>query len=271
MQERAERPPVVDELIGPYLGLVSLLGRRAGELHLALATPCDDPAFTPESYGSLAKRSYYQSLRNLAARAFDELSAALPGLAPEAQEPARELLKRRREVMARLDAVRDGELGGKRIRVHGDFHLGQVLYTGKDFVIIDFEGEPARSLSHRRSKRSPMVDVAGMLRSFHYVCHAPLSQELTTQIRPSDAPALGVWASVWYGWVARAFTLGYFEAVQTTGLLPESRPMLGLLLDVTLLEKALYEVSYELNNRPSWAGVPVRGIIDVLDGSGAAG
>jgi maltose alpha-D-glucosyltransferase/alpha-amylase len=264
--DAAERPVAIDALMGPYLGLAAVLGRRTGELHLALGAPTENPAFSPDEYGSLAKRSFYQSLRNLASRVFDDLGASLGTLASDAQEPARELLRRKRDILARFSRVRDEELGGKRIRVHGDFHLGQVLYTGRDFVLIDFEGEPARSLSHRRSRRSPMADVAGMLRSFHYASHTPLSRELVTHVRPEDVPALLAWARVWYGWAARSFLRSYLETVQSSGLLPETTENRALLLDVFLLEKALYEVVYELNNRPAWTAIPLVGILEALDG-----
>jgi maltose alpha-D-glucosyltransferase/alpha-amylase len=139
--------------------------------------------------------------------------------------------------------------------------LGQLLFTGKDFVIIDFEGEPARSLAERRGKRSALVDVAGMLRSLHY---AAIVASKTGEFRPEDRPRLEVWAQFWNYWVSLAFLNGYFTAAAPAGFLPTSKEELKLLLDVYILQKAVYELTYELNNRPDWVGMPIRGIIEIL-------
>ena len=152
-----------------------------------------------------------------------------------------------------------------RIRVHGDFHLGQVLYTGKDFLIIDFEGEPAHSLSSRRIKRSPLRDVAGMRRSFHYASNAPLIGKTGGSVfRPEDAARLEPWARCWNLWVSAAFLTSYFEASAEASFLPRSREELTSLLSVYLLEKSIYELGYELNNRPDWVKLPLRGILELL-------
>jgi maltose alpha-D-glucosyltransferase/alpha-amylase len=136
-----------------------------------------------------------------------------------------------------------------------------VLYTGKDFVIIDFEGEPARPITERRLKRSPVSDVAGMLRSFNYAATAKLR---TGELRPEDVPFLSRWARYWNLWVSVAFLKSYLEAAGPAGFLPESREELRILLDAHLLEKAVYELGYELNNRPDWVGVPITGILEML-------
>jgi maltose alpha-D-glucosyltransferase / alpha-amylase len=152
-----------------------------------------------------------------------------------------------------------------RTRIHGDYHLGQVLYTGSDFVIIDFEGEPARTLVERRIKRSPLQDVAGMLRSFHYAAFAPL---LTAAEADSDsgkdASALGTWAESWNASVTDRFLASYFQAAKSAAYLPESREETKILLELHLLEKAVYELGYELNNRPTWVGIPLEGIARLL-------
>jgi maltose alpha-D-glucosyltransferase/alpha-amylase len=153
-----------------------------------------------------------------------------------------------------------------RIRVHGDYHLGQVLYTGKEFVLIDFEGEPARSLSDRRIKRSPVRDVAGMLRSFHYASRAPLTGEVGgSVVRPGDVTSLEPWADCWNGWVASAFLHGYLAVAKEGSFLPHTREELEVLLDVYLLEKAIYELGYELNNRPDWVKLPLLGILSLME------
>jgi len=259
-------PDVVRDRIGAYLEVSKLLGQRTAELHIALVNATGDTGFAPDAYGSLAKRSFYQSLRNLASRSLDALRESMPKLSEKNEALGKQVLKRERQVRTRLKNVLERELGGKRIRCHGDYHLGQILYTGKDFVIIDFEGEPMRSLSDRRRKRSPLADVAGMLRSFHYAVYGVLSGELPgSQTRPEDVRVLELWAPVWYAWVSSSFLGAYLKAVEPAQLLPTDRKQLELLLDVHLIEKSLYELGYELNNRPGWVGVPLRGILDVLE------
>ena len=165
--------------------------------------------------------------------------------------------------------IRRGKIAAARIRCHGDYHLGQVLFTGKDFVITDFEGEPARSLSERRIKRSPLRDVAGMIRSFHYASHTALVKQSTLHNKPEDTlPLLKHWAQYWYVWVSAVFLHTYLDIIKPTGLVPEDPAQLKTLLDAFLLEKALYEVGYELNNRPDWVNLPLQGILDILEAQG---
>jgi len=156
-----------------------------------------------------------------------------------------------------------------RIRCHGDYHLGQVLYTGKDFVIIDFEGEPARPISERRIKRSPLRDVAGMLRSFHYAAYARLfAQQEAGLIRSEDFSYLESWVEFWHTWVSVLFLKAYLEVAAQGGFLPRTNEELQVLIDIYLLEKAIYELGYELNNRPEWIRIPVRGILRQLKSAG---
>ena len=155
-----------------------------------------------------------------------------------------------------------------RIRCHGDYHLGQVLYTGKDFVITDFEGEPARPLSERRLKKSPLQDIAGMIRSFHYAGHNALLRQIPLTPHPEEnRPALQQWTQYWYVWVSTAFLASYLEAVKPGKLLPDEPEHLKTFLDAYLLEKGIYEIGYELNNRPDWLGVPLQGILDLMAAS----
>jgi maltose alpha-D-glucosyltransferase/alpha-amylase len=244
-----------------YLDLARLLGRRTGELHRALAAG-EGPAFAPERSTPFTRRSYYQSLRNLSARSLDALEAAAPRLDAGA-ELARAVLDRREAIRGRLGEVIDRP-GGVRTRIHGDYHLGQVLFTGRDFQIIDFEGEPARSLAERRHKRSPLVDVAGMLRSFHYAAEMTLRSEAYASLQPESAGRLRPWASHWRETVSAAFLGSWLDEVGPARLLPESDEDLEALLHVHLLEKALYELAYELDNRPAWVDIPLRGVLDVL-------
>ena len=260
-------PRQVEDLIGSYLHLARLLGRRTGELHLALAQPGERPDFTPDHYTALSRRSFYQSLRNLRARTLEALKVRLVTLDAASAALAHEVLRRERDIRSHFKHVLDRSLSGSRIRVHGDYHLGQVLWTGRDFVIIDFEGEPARSRAERRRRRSPMADVAGMVRSLHYAAYGVLAGQLpgSGQVRPEDLAQLEPWAKVWHAWVSSAFVESYLETVRPGRLLPEDPAALGLLFDVHALEKSLYELGYELNNRPSWVSIPLRGILSVLD------
>lgn len=260
---KEEPPQDVAGAMGTFLPSVRLLGQRTAEMHVALSEGTDR-AFEPDTFGALSKRAFYQSMRNLMARAFDSLKASMTKLPEADQKLARELLKSERVLRERMARVRDGQLHGARIRVHGDFHLGQVLHTGKDFVILDFEGEPARSKSHRRGRRSPMADVAGMMRSFHYAAHAGMRDETISVVRESDRALLTDWAEIWQTWVGAHYLSGYLERVDHSGLLPEAIGDRTLLLDTYVMEKALYELAYELDNRPAWVGTPLKGLLGIV-------
>ncbi|HEY8681166.1 MAG TPA: putative maltokinase, partial [Candidatus Dormibacteraeota bacterium] len=238
--------------LAEYLQRAGLLGRRTAELHLALASDPDDPAFAPVPSTMLDQRSVYQSVRAQATQALALLRRPLP---PAAQPLASLILSMEGELMARLRGLLQRPITATRIRTHGDYHLGQVLWTGGDFMIIDFEGEPARPLAERRLKRWPLRDVAGMLRSFDYAVH--------TAIRPRHRgdPALG---KAWLDKVTAAYLGAYFETAGTASFLPSDDAGRQVLLDAFLFEKALYEVKYELNNRPSWVGIPLKGILNLM-------
>jgi maltose alpha-D-glucosyltransferase/alpha-amylase len=257
-----EIPPLARETIGPYLASARLLGRRTAELHLALASQAADPDFAPEPFTSLYQRSVYQSMRNLTARVLQLLRGRLKELSGPVRQDAGTVLDLEAEIFRRFRALLERKITGKRLRVHGDYHLGQVLYTGKDFVTIDFEGEPARSLSERRLKRSALRDVAGMLRSFHYAAHHAI---FAREFRPEDLPALEKWAHFWQLWVSAAFLQCYQEVAGSGAFLPHHPEEFQILLEAFCLEKALYELGYELNNRPAWVQLPLRGILQLLE------
>jgi maltose alpha-D-glucosyltransferase/alpha-amylase len=149
-----------------------------------------------------------------------------------------------------------------KIRVHGDYHLGQVLYTGNDFVIIDFEGEPARPVSERRLKRSPFRDVAGMIRSFHYAAHSSFMRYAADH--PKGASLLEPWVGPWFSVVSSVYLQTYMKTVGNAPFVPRNPEELAILLETFLLEKAVYELDYEMNNRPSWVHIPMKGIRQVL-------
>jgi maltose alpha-D-glucosyltransferase/alpha-amylase len=257
-----EKVPVqAKEMIGPYLESARLLGRRTGELHLALASKATDPEFAPEPFSTLYQRSIYQSMRNLTARIFQLLRARMPHLPDQVRGEARKAMEYEDAIFARFHGLLERKISAMRIRNHGDYHLGQVLYTGKDFVIIDFEGEPARSLTERRLKRSPLRDVAGMLRSFHYAAYHAIFTHLS---RPEDLPAMEQWAKFWQVWVSAGFLRSYQDVAGQGAFLPRDEEEMQVLLDAFCLEKAVYELGYELNNRPEWVKLPIQGILQLL-------
>ena len=249
-------PDIAVETIESYLESARLLGRRTAEMHLALAGEQEDPAFAPESVTPFEQRSLYQSLRGVANRTMLVLRSH-PDLVG-----ADQLLALERPIFERLRSVLDIRITGARIRIHGDFHLGQVLYTGRDFVIIDFEGEPARSIGERRIKRLPLVDVAGMVRSFHYAAH--VAARAGDLVEPEQAVRIAPWVRLWYVSVAGTFLREYLDIVESTPFHARTREEFRVLLDGYMLGKALYEVSYEANNRPEWLPIPVTGVVELL-------
>ncbi len=268
-QEPAAPPAAVTERIGDHLETARQLGQRTAEMHLALASDPEDPAFAPEPFGTLYQRSRYQAMRNITARSFDRLRSALPRLDEAATEEARALLALQDRVLEIQRSIVGERMGGMRIRCHGDYHLGQVLYTGSDFVVLDFEGEPARSSGERRLKRSPLVDIAGMLRSFDYASQYWLVGAAfgDATVRQADVARLEPWARLWAGWMGWAFLDAYLPQVLRKGLVPHDVGDLGALLRVLVLEKSLYELGYELDHRPDWVRVPLRGILAFVEES----
>ncbi len=264
-------PPLTDagtvDRLGPYLPRVRLLGQRTAEMHLALSRDAKDPAFAPEPYDIMHQQSLYQSAQGLLARTVQTLRRKLPSLGPEERELAERFLAREDDVDHLLARVTARRIDVQRIRLHGDYHLGQVLFTGDDFVIIDFEGEPGRPLAHRRFKRCALRDVAGMVRSFHYAGVAALRGG---RLRAEDVPLVTPWAEAWAGWVSSAFVAAYMEHAHGVPLVPASKEDLAMLLNFFVVEKCIYEVGYELDNRPDWLGIPLRGLLGMLAPKGEA-
>jgi maltose alpha-D-glucosyltransferase/alpha-amylase len=259
--ETAPPGALIEELVGGvYPEKVKLLGQRTGELHLALASSADNPAFAPEPFNAMAQRSVFQSMRTSLRRAFTFLGKKLPDLSAKFRDEAREVLAAEKEILTRERRLLDRRTNAAKIRIHGDYHLGQLLYTGKDFVILDFEGEPARPLSDRKMKRSALRDVAGMMRSFQYAAYAALWQPA---MRKEDVPFLERWADFWYRQTSSLFVQSYFNTTRSAIFIPNSED-LQIMLQAYLLDKAVYEIAYELNNRPAWVIIPIRGIKHIL-------
>jgi maltose alpha-D-glucosyltransferase/alpha-amylase len=259
-------PPaaLLDELMGGvYREKANLLGQRTGELHLALASDRTNPSFAPEPFNAMAQRSVYQNMRATLRRIFTLVEKKLPELSAEFRDEAKEVLAAENEILARERRLLDRRTNAAKIRIHGDYHLGQVLYTGKDFVILDFEGEPARPLSERKLKRSALRDVAGMMRSFQYAAYSALWQPA---MRKEDVPFLERWADLWYRHMSSVFLQSYLDTTAGAVFIPKSDD-LQIMLEAYLLDKAVYEIGYELNHRPSWVVIPIRGIKHILQAS----
>ena len=267
---QGEMPPLVQELIGRYLDSAKLLGQRTAELHRALGAETFDPAFAPENITPLSQRSLYQSMRNVQQRTLHDLALALPRLPVEIQGEARQVVAHSDEMLRRFQTVVSRRLAGKRIRCHGNLGLGELLFTGKDFAIIDFEGEPGRSLGERRVKRSPLGDVATMVRSFHHAAAGALLGDehprgrTPGMIRPEDVGLLEQWAHLWYVWVSTAFVRAYQEYTAGESILPAAADGFESLLADMLLERALRELAYELEDRPAWAPISIRAILQLV-------
>jgi hypothetical protein len=240
------------------------LGALTGRLHMALSSESLGPAFVAEPIRASDLADWLAGMQDQLDQAMKTLVAALPGLPGHSRDLAQSLLNdapRLRDDLAALRVLEDEEVA--KIRVHGDYHLGQVLRAGEEFVILDFEGEPARSLSERRGKQCALKDVAGMLRSYAYAAQAAL-------IRAAETEAAGVGlsarlrplAEAWEEGVRAGFLEGYLEETRRRGasFLPRGQEALETTLRVFETDKALYELAYEINHRPAWVRIPLEGL-----------
>jgi maltose alpha-D-glucosyltransferase / alpha-amylase len=260
----SESPTLAREHAGLYLEAAALLGRRTAEMHLALATPTHDPAFAAEDFTTADLVADADRIDAQLSLTLEALKRGMSQLTETTADNAALVLSRRIELFARARAIASATpaQAGQSIRIHGDYHLGQVLRSRGDYVILDFEGEPARSLAERRAKQSPLRDVAGMLRSFSYAAHA--AHNAFAQRRPDDAKYLEPWATLWQNSVSTEFLRAYHATVRAkdSALIPQPAQA-QILLNAYLLEKSLYELLYELNNRPAWVRIPLAGILSL--------
>jgi maltose alpha-D-glucosyltransferase/alpha-amylase len=263
----APLPGQVEEMIGTYTEAARLLGERTAALHLCLASGTEDKDFAPEPFNPFYQRSLFQSMRNLAMESLGLLRRGLKTTPDSFRAEAEKVVALQPDILARLRRVADSRITGMRLRIHGDYHLGQVLHTGKDFLIIDFEGEPARSLSERRIKRTPLRDVAGMLRSFDYAAHAALFEQIERGVITAETMRrIEPWARYWTHWTSVVFLKAYLAGARPGGFLPKTGEELKILLEANVMNKALYELAYELNNRPAWLRIPLQGILRLMEG-----
>jgi maltose alpha-D-glucosyltransferase / alpha-amylase len=258
-------PALARQTVGEYIESARLLGNRTAQMHAALTDESAGPDFAPERFTPEYAEHLHEEMINQADTTFDLLDDKKNMLSGESAESAKQLLASQESIRERFSSLRESNLKAVRIRHHGDYHLGQVLATGDDFVIIDFEGEPARPLAHRRIKTFAMRDVAGMIRSFSYAGYAALfglvpgvstTGETRNQIEG--------WAAYWGAWVSAEYLKAYFETASGAPFVGSDPKEHRLLFDAFMLQKALYEVSYELNNRPDWVQIPLRGILSLI-------
>ncbi len=263
--QRTATEAVAEDVHGAYLALVRTLGQRTGQLHLAFALKSGDPAFEPEPVTADDLMAFKRSVHDEGQMTLKFLEQQIGQLVLTSRQQAQLLLDGQKQLFARIDGCAMPAGQTLKTRYHGDFHLGQVLLTKNDFLIIDFEGEPARPLSERTRKYSPLRDVAGMLRSFNYARWTALRQVMQA---PEDGARLAPLAATWEPQVRSAFLEAYDEATRGSGLYASFEEMRGL-LELFELEKALYELRYEINNRPGWARIPLEGILALAGLSGS--
>ena len=256
-----DREPTSKEsaLLGRYPAQAALLGERTAELHLAFSG-IKEPSFVPEPFTEVYRRSLCSALQGQTIEVLRILKQRKGLLPVQVQRLADDLLKIENHILKRYQLLLDCPLTAQRIRVHGDFHLGQTLFTGNDFVTIDFEGEPDKPLAERRAKCSALKDVAGMFRSFHYA-----GCSVTFNRTPGAGQGLKKWQELWTRWACVYFFKGYSARAGNAAFLPQKFSEVKLLLEIYLLDKAVYELGYELKHRPDWAEIPLRGILQMME------
>jgi trehalose synthase-fused probable maltokinase len=255
-------PALARETTGGYLEKAALLGRRTAELHLALARSAGDDAFEPEPLTRLECSALAEEMRTRALEAIAVLRASLDRVPAPLVPGARRLVGAPDTCAVPFARLARLDPGISKIRVHGDYHLGQVLWARGEVVIIDFEGEPLRPIAERRRKQPAVKDVAGMMRSFSYVARAALSERASD--RQDELARLDPWAEVWCGWTSAAFLRAYLQTAGGSPFVPRDPAVFDILLRAFLLDKACYELSYELNSRPGWLRIPLMGILSTI-------
>lgn len=240
-----------------YLKMVQLLGKRTAEMHLALYSEKYNTSFKPEPFTLKYQHSLFLSMQKLTKDIFCLLQKNQKTLPKKLDIES--ILKFEPDILKKFRLLAELKISAEKIRIHGDYHLEQVLFTGNDFFIIDFEGEPMRPLTARRAKKSPLVDVAGMLRSFHYALYIQLLKSTIDCEKNKNR------IDLWYKCVSNTFLKSYFDSVKNASFIPKDKNQLNILLDAFLLEKVVYELGYELNNRPDWLIIPINGIKNLLD------
>jgi maltose alpha-D-glucosyltransferase / alpha-amylase len=265
-EQESEPRGIASRLMGTYLANMQLLGQRTAEFHTALAADPSDPAFAPEPFTGFHQRSIYQYNRNLIGQVFILLKENLGMISEELQPLARTILGYQELYLEQFKQILDCKITALRLRYHGDYHLGQALYTGKDFILIDFEGESNRNVSERRIKRSPLRDVAGMLQSIHYAAVYGFHNEVESGvIHTEQATTMQQWANFWEQWVGAAFLHGYLATASAADFLPKTEQELQVLLNNYLLSKVIYDIGYKLDSRSKELEIPMQRLLQFVD------
>jgi len=240
-----------------FLGNISLLGKRTGELHLFLSS-ANEPAFKPEPFSSLYQRAIYQSIRTLIKSTFRTLRKKINDLDQNIKDEAESLLKLERSILDHLSRILTMKIPGKKIRIHGDYHLQQIYFTGKDFVIQNFEGPQNVTISERRLRRSALRDIASMIYSLYFASHFAIMKYESRSIE--DMNELEPFASLWWQYMCSTFLKSYYKTVKDKDFIPQNFKDLQYLLETYLLEKTLNELSFSLNNKSTWVSIPIKGL-----------
>ena len=261
-------PDIVDEAVGSFRPAAQLLGERTAEMHLALGAGEEDPAFAPEPFTPFYQRSLYQAARTSTRQALIVLRRGLATLPAEDRESASLLLAAEVDLVDALKPILGDKITAGRLRCHGDYHLGQLLFTGKDFVIIDFQGDSERPLGERRIKRSPLTDLAGLLRSFHLASMVALHGGA---VRPDDIAQLRPWVRSWRQWASAVVLKAYLERAGDAPWLPADIEELARLLSFYLTERAIEGLRQDLERHPERVGMDVHILLQVLEERGSTG
>lgn len=256
----------IEEAVGPYLDSASLLGKRTAELHLALTTETEDKRFASEPFTPHYVRGLFQSMHNRAAGNLRLLTKRLDQLPSRIIPLAQRVIALEPEIMKRYRACTERQIQTRRIRCHGDFHLDQLLYTGKDFVMIDFEGEPEVPISERIIKRCPLRDVAGMMRSFHYAAWTGLHEHVQRgSLEAESLHQFEPWTLLWHRAVGVTYLRAYLDRMAGSQLVPQAEDQLLAIMPAFLIDRAFHEIGLELGLRPDWLHVPLQGILNLLE------
>jgi maltose alpha-D-glucosyltransferase / alpha-amylase len=265
---RQEMPEDALVAIGIPLPLIRTLGERTAQMHMALADARGDAAFTPEPFETAEVTALVPVVIDEVTVALEAVRRGLETLPEQVRERAEDVLSREAGLADRLQVMQFAGGMGSRIRCHGDFHLGQLLWTEQDFTIIDFEGDPSRALAERRQKQSPMADVASMVRSFSYAAMAGLLTFMRQ--RPDLEPAMTPWTTAWRRWTTGIFLQSYRQSLgDDQQLVPADTDGFMDLLDLYLVRRAASEMHVELRARPEWLRIPLAGLSRLLDGGSA--
>ncbi len=258
-------PALMTELLGTFENVAHLLGVRTAELHEALSSRPEMPDFSPEVFTDFYRHGLYHGMLGQMGRSLDALRSRLKNLPEVVQDAADVLLASEAEIREGLLPLRDQRISGARIRIHGDYQLDHLLFTGNDIIIQNFEGPVGRPMSERRLKRSALRDVASMIRSLHYAAHAVSFGYVPGVVKGREqVTRINRWAEHWHEWVSAIFLQAYLKTAGKADYLPRSDSERQVLLRAHLIEKALLEIAYELEHRPDWVGIPVHGLSSLL-------